>query len=242
MSSPLPWLKILAPRTIVTTTRAISRTAFRSVVLTLAVVIGAASVTGCTPRLVPPVPEQHAEVETVSEWSHRRAEPYGIPERQLRAYAYAAWRVESDGGCAVGWPTIAAIAQIASDHGRADGSTVGEDGVTTVPLRGLHVLDLPPVIVPDTDAGATDGDPINDVAVGPMQIMPSRWEQFSEAAEPGTRPNPDNVDDAALTAARIICAAGNPTTPEGWDEGVKRFFYSPEHIKAVHAVASELSR
>lgn len=208
----------------------------------LLAVAGAVSLTACSPRLEPPEPMRYDEVETVSDWSRQRADPYGIPERQLRAYAYAAWRVEADDECTVGWPTIAAIAQIASDHGRAEGSNVEDNGVTTKALRGLRVMNMPPVVVPDTDGGSTDNDTVNDVAVGPMQIMPSRWEQYTVAVEKDAKPNPDSIDDASLTTARILCSAGNPASPEGWDEGIKRFFYSPEQIKAVHAVASELSR
>ena len=214
----------------------------RTRLTTLVTAVGAVMLTACAPRLEPPEPVRYDEIEAVSDWSRQRAEPYGIPERQLRAYAYAAWRVEADEDCAVGWPTIAAIAQVASDHGRAQESSVDENGITTKPLRGLRVMKMPPVVVPDTDGGATDGDTVNDVAVGPMQIMPSRWEQYSVAVEEGRKPNPDSIDDASLTAARLLCSAGNPASPEGWDEGVKRFFYSAEQIKAVHAVASELSR
>ncbi|MCQ4621518.1 hypothetical protein KBX19_09865 [Corynebacterium sp. CCUG 71335] len=210
--------------------------------LTVVLTATALAVAGCAPRLEPPVPEEIPQVDTVSEWSTGRAEPYGIPERQLRAYAFAAWRVHEDGGCQIGWPTLAAIGQVASDHGRAGGSVVQEDGRTSKPLRGLPIMGKPPVTVRDTDSAVTDDDPGKDVAVGPMQIMPSRWEQYASTPETGREPDPDHIDDAALTAARILCEAGNPTTPEGWDEGVKRFFPDPDAVKAVHHVARELSR
>lgn len=210
--------------------------------LTVVVGVCAFGVAACAPRLEPPVPEKIPAVNTVSEWSRSRADPYGIPERQLRAYAYAAWRVQEDNGCQLGWPTLAAVGQVASDHGRAQGSVVGDDGQTSTPLRGLPIMKMPPLTVPDTDNAATDGDTTRDVAVGPMQIMPSRWEQHASSPEEGRTPNPDNIDDAALTAARIMCEAGNPATPEGWDEGVKRIFHTPEAVKAVHHVAKELSR
>lgn len=211
-------------------------------VLAGALVVATLSLPGCAPRLEPPEPQRYPAVEVVADWSRQRAEPYGIPERQLKAYAYAAWFVEQQNGCAVGWPTIAAVGQVASDHGRAHGSEVDEDGFTTVELRGLEVMGLPPVVVSDTDSGATDGDKARDIAVGPMQIMPSRWEQFATSTEAGRTPDPDNIDDAALTAASILCAAGDPATSEGWDEGVRRFFYSPEAVIEVNRIASELSR
>lgn len=211
-------------------------------VLTSFALVATVPLLGCAPRLEPPEPQRFPQIEVVADWSRQRAAPYGIPERQLMAYAYAALQVESQSGCTVGWPTIAAIGQVASDHGRVEGSEVGEDGLTTEKLRGLEVMQLPPIVVSDTDSGATDGDDTQDVAVGPMQIMPSRWEQFAASPEPGRTPDPDNIDDAALTAAHILCAAGDPSNPEGWDEGVKRFFYSPEAVMEVHRVASELSR
>lgn len=212
------------------------------ILLAVSISACALAVVACTPRLEPPEAEKIPPVNTVSEWSKNRAEPYGIPERQLRAYAYAAWRVQADNGCQLGWPTLAAVGQVASDHGRAEGSVVGEDGLTSKPLRGLSIMNMPPLTVPDTDNAVTDGDATQDVAVGPMQIMPSRWEQHGSSAEEGRKPNPDNIDDAALTAARIMCESGNPTSPEGWDEGVKRFFHTPEAVKEVHHVAKELSR
>ncbi|MDO5670435.1 MAG: hypothetical protein Q4G50_10555 [Corynebacterium sp.] len=201
------------------------------------------STSACSARLEPSPPVLHKDVDQMQQWSSSRAEPYGIPERQLRAYAFAAWRIHQDSGCQVGWPTLAALGSVLSDHGRIDAGEVTEDGSTTVALRGLNLVHPDrPQEVPDTDAGTVDGDSQRDIPVGPLQIMPSRWEQFGISAEPGRPADPDNVDDAALTTARILCTAGDPTTPEGWDSGLKEIDPDPEFITAVHARAKEYSR
>ncbi|MDO5669798.1 MAG: hypothetical protein Q4G50_07325 [Corynebacterium sp.] len=201
------------------------------------------STSACSDRLEPAPPVRHKDVDQMQQWSSSRAEPYGIPERQLRAYAFAAWSSAQESGCQVGWPTLAALGALLSDHGRVNGAEVGEDGATTVALRGLNLMRPEhPQEVPDTDAGIIDGDSHRDIPVGPLQIMPSRWEQFGVSAEPHRPADPDNIDDAALTTAHILCTAGDPTSPEGWDAGLKEIDPDPEFIKAVHARAQEYSR
>lgn len=211
----------------------------RSILIVLASLV---LLTGCVERLEPVVPTAEQRVNQVAEWSDDRSQPYNIPERSLRGYAYAAWLVKEDSTCVIGWPTLAAIGQVYSDHGRALGASISEAGKVSIPQRGLDNMGPGKPIVPDTDGGSTDGDPVNDIAVGPMQIMPSRWEQFAESTEPGKIPDPDDIDDAALTTARILCSAGNPSTPEGWDAGITMIAPNPEVVKHIHAIAKEYSR
>lgn len=194
---------------------------------------------GCADRLEPPVPVTYAETDQVKEWSTSHAAPYDIPERALRAYAFAVVKT-SEEGCDLGWPTVAALGSILSNHGYMHGSTLGEDGVSTIPLRDLDPIRFAPVA--DTDQGRIDGTAEFDIPVGPMQIMPSRWEQYETVAEPGEKPNPDNIDDAALTVAKQLCVTGDLGNSEGWDTAVKNISADPEFVKAVHARASEYSR
>ncbi|WP_342318477.1 hypothetical protein [Corynebacterium mayonis] len=196
----------------------------------------------CAARVEVPEPESVEQVEQFSVWAAERSEPYGVPERALRSYAFAAWTVQQESGCQVGWPTMAALGKVLSDHGEAQGSQVAEDGVTTVALRGLGTALGPEAIVADTDGGETDGDSTRDVPVGPMQIMPSRWEQFRLSTEPGKEPNPDDIDDAALTMASIVCKGGDLSTPEGWDRGMISVVDDMEKVKEIHRVSKEFSR
>ena len=209
---------------------------FRQVLLVALVMCTAV---GCADRIEPPVPVTYLETDKLKDWSESHAQPYGIPERSLRAYSYAAVKVGEE-KCELGWPTIAAIGAVVSHHGFVHGSKIQEDGTSTIPLRNVDIA--PIAIVADTDQGRIDGTNEFDIPVGPLQIMPSRWEQFEAAAEPGTTPNPDSVDDSALVMARQICSFGNLKNPNGWDEAVKSISADPEFVKAVHEKATEYSR
>lgn len=206
------------------------------------VIVLAATLTSCADRLEPPTPEKHRQTESMSEWAQTRAKPYGIPQRQLEAYAYAANKVEQDSGCGIGWPTLAALGFVLSNHGRAHGSKVGANGLTTLPLRGLAPAAEGKRQVTDTDAGEIDGDSKRDVPVGPMQIMPSRWEESGTAVEPGAKPNPDNIDDASLTTAVLLCGAGDVNSPDGWVKAMAKINPDKKFLKEVHAKAKEYSR
>lgn len=210
----------------------------RSVTSALTVVTGML-LAGCADRFEPPNPVTYAETDQVKEWSESHADPYDIPERALRAYAFAVVKT-SEEGCDLGWPTVAALGSILSNHGYTHDSELKEDGVSTIPLRDLDPIRFAPVA--DTDQGRIDGTAEFDIPVGPMQIMPSRWEQYETVAEPGGKPNPDNIDDAALTIAKQLCVAGDLGSPDGWDTAVKNINADPEFVKAVHARASEYSR
>lgn len=207
----------------------------------------ASMLAGCADRLEPPAPITYADTDAVTDWATSHAGPYGIPKRALAGYAYAAWSTDQTGGCGLGWPTLAALGAILSDHGRAFGSEIAENGTTTIPLRGLNFTNPEfPMVVPDTDQGRIDGDGTIDIPVGPMQIMPSRWEQFATLADTnapqGATPNIDNIDDSSLTTATILCAAGDMSNSEAWDSAIKGINPNPEFVKAVHAKAEEYSR
>lgn len=197
---------------------------------------------GCSDRLEPPDPIKHQEIEKMEQWAAERADPYGIPQRALQAYAYAAYAVEKEDGCSIGWPTIAALGAVLTNHGRHENASINEDGKTTLPLRAVAPAAGGKDSVPDTDGGDIDGDSTQDIPVGPMQLMPSRWEQYGVAVEPGDQPNPDQIDDAALTTAKILCTAGDLSTPEVWLTAMSEF--NPHHVflKAVYDKAEEYSR
>lgn len=205
-------------------------------------VVGSLLLVSCAARIEVPEPEPVQQVEQFSAWAAERSEPYGVPERALRAYAFAAWKVQQESGCQVGWPTMAALGKVLSNHGEAQGSRINDDGTTTVALRGLGTALRPAAVVADTDGGETDGDSTRDVPVGPLQIMPSRWEQFRLSTEPGKDPNPDDIDDAALTMASIVCKGGDLSTPDGWDRGIISVVDDMEKVKEIHGVAKEFSR
>ncbi len=72
----------------------------------------------------------------------------------------------------------------------------------------------------DTDGGLLDGDTMWDRAVGPMQFIPSTWVEWASNANGDDVADPNQIDDAALTTARYLCASGSMTNPEGWRAAV----------------------
>jgi membrane-bound lytic murein transglycosylase B len=120
--------------------------------------------------------------------------------------------------CNLRWTTLAGIGLIESNHGRASGSTLGNNGVSSPPIIGAP-LDgqAGRQAVPDTDGGRLDGDRTWDRAIGPMQFIPSTWTRYAVDADRDGVADPQDIDDAALAAATYLCAGGRDlSTVDGW--------------------------
>ena len=169
----------------------------------------------------------------------------GIPARALSAYVDAQLTTTvTTPTCHIGWTMLAGIGGVESNHGRFGGASLQPDGTTTVPILG------PPLngthgnkTVPATSTGERlDGDPQYDHAVGPMQFLPSTWTKWGISASDGV-PNPNNVDDAALTAARYLCAAGGDlSTPTGWRNAIGAYNTPPAYAVRVTDLAGQYAR
>ncbi|MFT4200093.1 lytic murein transglycosylase [Gordonia sp. (in: high G+C Gram-positive bacteria)] len=210
------------------------------------VLASAMVVAGCSSRIEKGENKAHDIPSTqLKQWSELHAGPYEIPERALRSYAYAAAAMgKAQPGCGLGWSTLAAIGDISSDHGSASSGIITGEGIVVPALRNLTQAN-PAHAKPaaDTDAGKYDGNETIDVTMGPMQILPSRWEQFATDADNDGRADPDNYDDATLTAARFLCAAGgNLRNGEGWANAVSQFNRTPGFVEKVHAKAMTYGR
>ncbi len=131
-----------------------------------------------------------------------------IPPVAHRAYVAAADASGSiTDACDVGWEMLAAIGQVESRHGRLDGSrTIDEDGTVSPPIRG-RALDgtRGTQTIPDTDGGDLDGDMVWDRAMGPLQFIPTTWAELGRDGNGDGLADPDNLYDAALTAAAHLC-------------------------------------
>lgn len=210
----------------------------------LAVLVG-----GCADRLEPedetPPPLENP-TKQLAEWSELHAGPYGVPERALQSYAYAAAIMDrSAPECGIGWPTLAAIGSVMSNHGRAEDARISDNGIVAPELRNLDLADaeLAKERVADTDAGRLDGTSTQDVPMGPMQFSPSRWQQWATDADNDGEPNPDSFDDAALSTARFLCAVGGDLrAPDGWTRAVSQFYPSSLFVMKVHDVSVTYSR
>jgi hypothetical protein len=126
----------------------------------------------------------------------------GIPAVLLQAYEQAAERVTTiDPGCTgMSWALLAGIGM--AESSQAAGHQITPDGEVIPPIYGVPL-----------DGSGTGGNvtPVYSGgtyarALGPMQILPSTWAQWKQWGRPGTgTPDPQNVFDAALTTAAILC-------------------------------------
>jgi membrane-bound lytic murein transglycosylase B len=143
-------------------------------------------------------------------WAASMSDDLNIPKAALEAYGYAARDLQTRRPhCGLSWPLLAGIGSVESSHGRYGGARLDATGRPTVPIRGL-ALDGGEGVkrIADTDAGALDGDPVFDRAVGPLQFIPSTWKTWGRDADADGVADPHDIDDAALSAGDYLCSAG----------------------------------
>ena len=88
----------------------------------------------------------------------------------------------------------------------------------------------------DTDAGALDGEAMDGVerAMGPMQFISETWRLYGVDANNDGIASPDNIDDAALSAAGYLCWRGKDlATPRGWITALRAYNNSGVYARAV---------
>ena len=135
----------------------------------------------------------------------------GIPSAALAAYQRAETVINAaDEDCHLSWQLIAAIGRVESNHGRANGNTLDDNGLATPGIFGvaLNGANRTTEIV-DTDAGQFDNDAAYDRAVGPMQFIPSTWSVVGVDADGDGVRNPQDIDDAALGTAVYLCSGSD---------------------------------
>lgn len=217
-------------------------------------VFGAAG-RGALPPNVPPVePEDvpavdiHAEgrtAEQLREWSEPISKDTEIPGQALRAYANAeAVAREAWPECHLRWNTLAGLGQIETRHGSYTGGlfNVGEldeEGRADPPIFGPALDGRPGFAeVPDTDGGELDGDDEYDRAMGPMQFIPETWRLFGLDANGDGVADPQQIDDAALSAAKMLCNGRDLADPEDWSDAIFGYNQSGEYLTDVRDAAN----
>jgi len=100
--------------------------------------------------------------------------------------------------CGIQWQFIAAFGRIETDHGRLQGSSLGDDGVVRPPLVG-PALDGSRTGVIGKLADAS-GSPVR--AAGPLQFIPATWQQWGHG-------DVQDINQAAAAAERYLCADGH---------------------------------
>ncbi|WTL60270.1 lytic murein transglycosylase [Nocardia sp. NBC_01499] len=177
-------------------------------------------------------------------WAEDQADRMAIPVVALEAYGYAAAvMARSKPDCGIAWTTIAGIASVESKHGTHGSSRIDEDGTVRPPIIGIPLDGAPGVaLVKDTDGGALDGDPEFDRALGPLQFIPETWKRWGVDANGDGVADPQSIDDAALTAARYLCASGGDLTSEpGWQKALLTYNQSNSYLLTVRDRAAAYS-
>jgi transglycosylase-like protein with SLT domain len=161
--------------------------------------------------------------DALAGWAQQAGTRAGIPVVAVEAYGYAELVLARTApNCHLAWTTLAALGEVESAHGSAGGAVLGADGSVQPPIFGLP-LDgkggRP--LVRDTDQGAIDGITTYDRAVGPMQFIPATWRENAIDADNNGVADPNDIDDAALTAASYLCKNGRDLAkPDAWWDAI----------------------
>ena len=177
-------------------------------------------------------------------WAEQRAPALDIPVTALEAYAYAARVAEIENpGCHLAWTTLAGIGKVESQHGTYRGAGVAPNGDVNPPIRGVR-LDGTNGNLAIVDAEAsTVGDPVYARAMGPMQFIPETWQRYGVDANNDGIASPDNIDDAALSAAGYLCSRGPDLgTPRGWMNALRAYNRSEAYARSVRDWATAYAR
>lgn len=180
------------------------------------------------------------------EWSEPISEETHISAQAVRAYGLAErWAAENIPTCNLSWNTLAGLGYVESRHGTYNGdwlnrSHLNAEGIATPAIIGIALDGSPGFAeITDTDGGVLDGDTEFDRAVGPMQFIPSTWAQYQVDARGTGAPDPQQIDDAAVSAANLLCSGGRDlATEQGWTEAIRAYNQSNQYVADVRDAAA----
>ncbi len=184
--------------------------------------------------------------DKLSAWARPISNATGIGVTALEAYGNAAEiQRQQHPECGIAWTTLAGIAGTESKHGRHHGARVAPNGDTFPRIRGpeLDGRNGNMRMVDQESPTHPDGSPNYVRAEGPFQFLPETWQRFGVDANGDGRADPDNIDDAALSAARYLCvsAGGDMTTPQGWLKALMVYNMSRSYADEVRDRANAYS-
>lgn len=169
--------------------------------------------------------------------------PPSLAEGTIPAVAYDAYRAASAAapgvaaGCAVDWTVIAGIGQVESRHGRTQGRhELAPNGDVRPPIRGAALDGSGGTrALPDSDDGLLDGDTTWDRAIGPLQFIPTTWQELGLDGNGDGRADPDNLYDAALTTVAHLCvrSPGDYSDPRALREALLTYNASRRYADEV---------
>ncbi len=148
--------------------------------------------------------------------AHGRRHGHPRSGRWWQAYALAELITRrAQPACGVGWNTLAGLGEIESDHGTSRRGT---------PRRRRLPRARDPWSRARWETGGRDprhrrrtlgrGHPLGPRR-HPLQFIPDTW-RAGRRREPRRRRRSEPIDDAALAAARYLCASGPLDTPARW--------------------------
>lgn len=180
--------------------------------------------------------------QSYATWATEQSQRTGVPARALEAYAVAVSKADVETPqCHLSWATLAGIGYVESRNGDLGGG-LRPSGRPDVAIYGVRLDGTGPVaVVPDTDQGSIDRDPTLDRAVGPLQFLPSTWTTWGSDGDGNGVLDTQDVDDAALTAARYLCAAGDLRSAAGWTAAVLSYNRSSEYLSSVYAATEQIA-
>jgi membrane-bound lytic murein transglycosylase B len=191
------------------------------------------------------LPQPQGGTEPLAAWAGKVSTTTGVPVRALLAYGNAELVLRSTTpNCRLSWATLAGIGRIESNHGQFGGAQLGADGRPTKPIIGVPLDGSVGVQrIADTDGGLYDGDASLDRAVGPMQFIPSTWRKWASDGDGDGRGDPQQIDDAALAAARYLCVGNRDMgSASGWWAGVLSYNNSVPYGQKVFGLAETYAK
>ena len=170
--------------------------------------------------------------------------PLGIPGIALKAYQDSAGRLAAEQpACAMDWTLIAGIKKVESNHGNSGEFDVNGNSIKPIFGPRLDGKLSGSAVIKDTDGGKIDGDKEYDRAVGPGQFIPETWRYYGHDASGDGNPDPNNIDDAALSAGFKLCDYGRDlSTEQGWTDAIMSYNASAEYVRDVRDAAAGAAR
>ncbi|GAA4931953.1 lytic murein transglycosylase [Actinoplanes utahensis] len=183
--------------------------------------------------------------DALASWASQVGTQVGIPVVAVQAYGYAELvTARTTPGCHLNWTTLAAIGQVESAHGSHNGAVLGADGVAEPKIYGLPLDGRGGrQLIADTDRGVLDQDTTYDRAIGPMQFIPATWQESAIDADRNGVTDPNDIDDAAMTAAAYLCKGGRDLArADSWWDAILSYNAVRPYAEKVFTTADEYGR